>query len=245
MSDYQVMPPLTDEEYAALKADIAEHGVRVPVDVDEDGVLLDGHHRKRAADELGIPLPTRAVTGLDEDGKHEHATAVNVQRRQLSREQKRDLIRHELQRDPSRSDRAIAHLLGVSHHTVGAMRRGGWGIPQPEVTREQAEQLTANLRSYLALSDVYMVAALIQGASRVDLVKQLMPPAGWGDGIPRDAADAWWKVICAPRIDGVYAFPDSGHYRRVALDMLTWPVWPAYVPDIAAAAERELNGGAS
>jgi ParB-like chromosome segregation protein Spo0J len=28
---YQVMPPLSDEEYQALKEDIAENGVQVPV----------------------------------------------------------------------------------------------------------------------------------------------------------------------------------------------------------------------
>lgn len=83
MSDYQVMPDLAADEYAALTADIAEHGVRVPVDVDEHGVLLDGHHRRRIAAELGIDCPSRIVAGLDDDGKREHAFTVNMLRRQL------------------------------------------------------------------------------------------------------------------------------------------------------------------
>ena len=45
---YQVLPPLSDDEFAALKADIAERGILVPIELDEDGAVLDGHHRLRA-----------------------------------------------------------------------------------------------------------------------------------------------------------------------------------------------------
>ena len=42
---YQVVFPLNSEEYAHLKRDIAENGVLIPVEYDEDGNILDGHHR--------------------------------------------------------------------------------------------------------------------------------------------------------------------------------------------------------
>ena len=46
---WQLFPPLSDEEYAALKADIAAQGVLVPVVIDEDtGEVIEGHHRLRA-----------------------------------------------------------------------------------------------------------------------------------------------------------------------------------------------------
>ena len=51
---FQVMPPLADDDFAALKADIQANGVLIPVEVDEDGNVLDGHHRVRACNELGI-----------------------------------------------------------------------------------------------------------------------------------------------------------------------------------------------
>ena len=58
---WQLLPPLTEEEYAALKADIVEHGVLVPIVVDADtGAIVDGHHRQRAWDELraeGAEIP--------------------------------------------------------------------------------------------------------------------------------------------------------------------------------------------
>ena len=37
---YQVLPDLTAEEYEALKADIAAHGIEVPIEVDERGNVL-------------------------------------------------------------------------------------------------------------------------------------------------------------------------------------------------------------
>ena len=49
------------------------------------------------------------ITGLTEEAKFEHAVAVNVQRRILTREQRRRLIANELERDGARS---IARLAG-------------------------------------------------------------------------------------------------------------------------------------
>ena len=64
---YQVMPPLSDAEFQELKADIAARGVMVPVEYDEAGNILDGHHRERACNELGIADWPRIVRhGLDE-----------------------------------------------------------------------------------------------------------------------------------------------------------------------------------
>ena len=37
MNNYQVMPDLTADEYAELKADIKARGVMVPIEFDEQG----------------------------------------------------------------------------------------------------------------------------------------------------------------------------------------------------------------
>jgi ParB-like chromosome segregation protein Spo0J len=159
---YQVMPPLSAEEYAALHADIAEHGVRVPVDVDENGTVLDGHHRQAIAAELGVDCPTRVVAGLTDDGKRLHAFAVNLQRRTLDREQRRALIVAELRDDPLRSDRAIGRRLGVDGKTVGSVRRE---MAEAETQRaEQAERERREVRE--------------QDAAQI---RELIAAAGWRD----------------------------------------------------------------
>lgn len=64
MADYQILPPLDADAFGALKADIAEHGVLVPVEVDETGAVIDGHHRVRAVEELraeGVRVPDVVV----------------------------------------------------------------------------------------------------------------------------------------------------------------------------------------
>ncbi len=44
---HQPLPPLSDEAYAALAADVAHNGVMVPLEIGPHG-LLDGHHRRAA-----------------------------------------------------------------------------------------------------------------------------------------------------------------------------------------------------
>lgn len=122
-AQYQLLPDLTDEEYQALKADIEARGVQVPVERDETGAVLDGHHRIRACEELGITdYPTIIRTGMDEDQKREHVLALNLDRRHLTREQRKELVARLLVAKPDVSNRQIAEAAKVSHHTVADVR---------------------------------------------------------------------------------------------------------------------------
>ena len=122
--NYQVMPELTDEEYAELKADIAERGVMVPIEFDEDGNVLDGYHRLKVCTELGIKdYPKVIRAGMNEAEKLTHARKLNIARRHLNSEQKRMLIREQLKATPEQSDRQIAKALGVNHETIGTQRK--------------------------------------------------------------------------------------------------------------------------
>lgn len=120
---YQVMPPLSPEERAELKADISARGVLVPVEYDEAGRILDGHHRVELCGELGLTSWPRLIRyGMSEDEKRRHARRLNVARRHLTAEQRRSLIADDLREHPGVSDRTIATGLGVDHKTVGAVR---------------------------------------------------------------------------------------------------------------------------
>lgn len=122
--NYQVMPPLTAEEYNELKTDIAQRGVMVPIEYDEHGNVLDGHHRLQICAELGIKdFPKVIRAGMTETEKRTHARKLNMARRQLNREQKQDLIREQLRETPEKSNVMIANSLGVTDKTVANQRR--------------------------------------------------------------------------------------------------------------------------
>lgn len=120
---YQVMPNLSAEEYAELKADIQLRGVMVPIEFDEKGNVLDGHHRLQICGELGITdYPKVIRAGMTEQEKYTHARKLNMARRHLTQEQKRGLVREQLKETPEKSDRQIAKDLGVHHTTVSTQR---------------------------------------------------------------------------------------------------------------------------
>jgi hypothetical protein len=111
-----LLPPLTSEEYAALKADIAKHGVLYPVILDEDGRVLDGVHRERIAAELGIELPVAVHAGLDGERKLHLTVGLNTRRRHFDPGRRRELAR--TLHDQGQSVRKIAELTGWSKSTI-------------------------------------------------------------------------------------------------------------------------------
>ena len=119
---YQVMPDLSVEELNALAASITEHGVLVAVVIDEEGAVIDGHHRQLIADSLGIDYPIEMREGLTEVEKRTLAFDLNGHRRHLSPEVKRALISRSLKADPDLSDRQHAARVGCDHKTVGTVR---------------------------------------------------------------------------------------------------------------------------
>ena len=128
--NYQVMPELSETDFEALKADIAERGVMVPVEYDEDGNILDGHHRVKACQELGEDWPSLTRKGFSEEEKRTHARRINIARRHLNQEQKRELILGQLIDTPEQSNRQIARGLGVSDNTVRVVREEGEATAQ-------------------------------------------------------------------------------------------------------------------
>ncbi len=147
---FQLLPALTDAEYAALKQDIRENGVLVPIEVDEDDNILDGHHRIRAHSELraeGVRLPDypRMIrAGLSDAEKRAHAIRLNINRRHLKKEQRDELIRTLRQMTtPSGaaqySTREIAEMVGVDKKTVRNVISTGENSPVEMPTTVQGK----------------------------------------------------------------------------------------------------------
>lgn len=114
--------PLTHTEFTALLESVHEHGVQAPIIIG-DHQLIDGRHRWLVSEALGLKdIPAVFVQGLSAEQERQIAITVNTARRHLTRNQKRLLVRSELQRDWSRSSRLIAMICGVSQPTVEETR---------------------------------------------------------------------------------------------------------------------------
>lgn len=121
------LPPLSDEEYEALKQSIADHGQWMPILRGSPasglpGEIVDGRHRRRACAQLHIEPKIVDVDGTA-DQLHSLGLVLNLARRHMSTSSRRGIIKAKLLADPQKSDRAIAAAVGVDHKTVGAVRR--------------------------------------------------------------------------------------------------------------------------
>ena len=98
------LPPLPYDEFLALRNSIAANGVLVPILVDGHGPvrhIIDGNNRKIIADELGYDCPEIVKEGLTEEEQRLFARCLNLARRHLTQEQKRQIISDQLQETPS------------------------------------------------------------------------------------------------------------------------------------------------
>jgi ParB-like chromosome segregation protein Spo0J len=80
-----IFPPMSDEEFEALKKSIAEIGVVEPIWL-YDGKVIDGKNRIRAVEELGLGIQykTREWRDHDPEALLDFVNAKNLHRRHLS-----------------------------------------------------------------------------------------------------------------------------------------------------------------
>ncbi len=112
-----LLPPLLPEEEEALRADIAAHGVRVPIVLDAQGRVVDGRHRLAIARALNLPYPVEILPPATTPVQKLHlALSLNLKRRHLTRDQKQTIARR--LRETGLSYPQIAAMLGVDEKTV-------------------------------------------------------------------------------------------------------------------------------
>lgn len=133
MSDYQLFPDMGTAEYEEMKADIQSRGVMVPIEYDEAGNILDGHHRVKACKELGITdWPSVVRLGMSEKDKRNHIRKLNLARRHLTGEQ-RDKVLLDMRAD-GMSVRQIADETKIPKSTVARVISSGVPNGTPENT---------------------------------------------------------------------------------------------------------------
>jgi hypothetical protein len=139
-----LFPLMPAAELRELAEDIKANGLREPVTFikGETGpVLLDGRNRLDALALLGRKIQindSRIFEQLSADiDASAYVDSLNIRRRHLTAEQKRELIGKLLKATPEKSDRAIAAIAKVDNKTVAAVRaekEATEEIPQLEKT---------------------------------------------------------------------------------------------------------------
>lgn len=79
-----LVPRPTAEQYESLKNSIQEDGLQVPITINHEGVVLDGHTRLQACKDLGVQ-PRFTVKDFDDPQKEkEFVVTANLARRHLN-----------------------------------------------------------------------------------------------------------------------------------------------------------------
>jgi FixJ family two-component response regulator len=116
------LPELNHDDYEGLVASIRELGQLYPILVDQDGKDLDGGHRRRACQEVGVRPTTKKLVVRDSEHRKAIELAANISRRHLTQADRRRIVADELVRTPDASDRSVASRVGVSPSTVARIR---------------------------------------------------------------------------------------------------------------------------
>src|SRR5438552_16799639 len=93
-----LFPLMADAELAELAADIKTHGLQSPIVLHPAGSILDGRNRYRACKIAGVIDPDcETYTG---DDPLAYVVSVNLRRRHLTAEQKREVVASLLKANP-------------------------------------------------------------------------------------------------------------------------------------------------
>lgn len=91
------VPPMSAEQDAEFRADIAERGVRVPIEIISGGIIVDGRSRYLAAKRLGIKRVPVIRAPLNGDDPVIYMLRAATKRRHLTDDQRACLAREEME----------------------------------------------------------------------------------------------------------------------------------------------------
>lgn len=231
-----VVPFPDPEQHGDLTDDIAAHGIQVPLDILDDGTILDGRTRYSIAKALGIiDIPVRVVRTDDPVG---YMLRMALRRRHLTTQQRKALAESLLSLDPSRSNLSVAAEVGLSDNTVRKVRTSAEGrgdIPhveqrtdslgrqQPATKPERAPEPMPDAEAWAdALADPATVEALDAGIADAEAGRTVPRPSRPTTDLPMtDAHRERFPQLAASELSADLA--DAIHAVRTdKLDPAKW-----------------------
>jgi ParB-like chromosome segregation protein Spo0J len=87
----KLVPALSKDDFDSLKESIEKHGQYIPIIINQDGIILDGHHRYKICQELGIELKYEIRKFENKLLEKKFVIETNLARRHLNDFQKSEL----------------------------------------------------------------------------------------------------------------------------------------------------------
>ncbi|ETT40928.1 DNA methylase N-4/N-6 domain-containing protein [Paenibacillus sp. FSL R7-269] len=194
---YQVWKSMDRERYEQFVENIRVNGIQNAIHVDEDYVILDGHHRYRAAIDCGLELvPVMRHLALTDEEKEGHAYFLNTLGRDISKKEKQEAA--VTLRRAGKSYRLIGAWLGISYGTAVNWTKEAEGCSgdqklTPEQTAdsadgksypatlastpaitERAERIQAAHESGLTIRDIAQQEGVSVGTVHADLKREIV-----------------------------------------------------------------------
>ncbi len=144
-----LFPMMNDDEYAALVADIHQHGQREPIWL-LDGQILDGRNRWQACRDLGIQAITREYTGAtDMPSLINFVVSLNLKRRHLTSSQLAVVamdIEKALAEEAAKQKREAGRLAAMAQHNGGVYQK----VDKPIDALGEAAAIVGTNRQYVS-----------------------------------------------------------------------------------------------
>lgn len=242
MSDYQLFGRLDSETFAALEKDILERGIMVPVELDDKGNVLDGHHRIEIAEKHGLKFPKEIRRDWTEEEKKIHVLKLNLARRQLRPHERGVAIRQYFDlrgvcgHGGNRTTEQDATLASCSEELGLPPRTAQWYIEQADLYEQlPTEEREAVDRGEKSLSSA--ARKLKQAKKRDDAAKAAEikgrysvvyadPPWSFGAASVSGGADQHYATMSQ---EDICALPVRDHVTRAAALFLWAP--NSHVPE--------------
>lgn len=118
----ETLPLLSREDFNRLRESIKDKGIQESIKILPDGTIIDGYHRKRIIQELDIERIPYEVKKISRDEAFELGISLNLARRHLSFDQKKEII-GKLRRRGWSQER-VAKVVGIEQSRVSQLENG-------------------------------------------------------------------------------------------------------------------------
>jgi N6-adenosine-specific RNA methylase IME4/ParB-like chromosome segregation protein Spo0J len=234
---------MSEAEYAELRQSIRENGLREPITLHRSGSILDGRHRDRACEELGVPVRTETFAGDDSEALA-FVLDLNLVRRHLN-ESQRAMIAADLatMRQGARTDLAsieamsqsdAADRLNVSRTSTqravivrdmaipeiaDAVRQGHMPVSQAAQVAQlpvpRQRQVAAEMHNGKSLTTLVLAATRSERVEVIERAAQHAPLSALGRTFPVIYADPPWHFE---------AYSEGGQQKAPAMQYPTMSV---------------------